>query len=378
MATSLLAAVCAGLIGLGVIAYAVLGGADYGGGVWDLLASGPLAERQRASIAHAIGPVWEANNVWLIYVITVTWTTFPVVYAAVSTALFVPVLLALMGIILRGAAFGFRSQYAARAGVAVTWSSIFSGASTITPFLLGTIAGAIAGGALHVHNGAAAVSGGSYWTLWTTPFALACGAFAVALCAVLAATYLAVEAETAHDLALADIFRAKALVSGAITALIGALAAILAHFQSPVLWQGLVGKALPLSLGAVVIGLATAAALLLGFLRLARLGVAAETACILAAWAVAQYPYLIIPDVTIASAAVPRSVLIAVTIASVAGMLVLLPSLWYLFRVFKGQAGKPAGPTAALRAEEGWRAAFGEDPAREESTAASGSDPHHD
>jgi cytochrome d ubiquinol oxidase subunit II len=358
MSTSLLAAICAGLIGLGLIAYAVLGGADYGGGVWDLLAAGPLAERQRTSIAHAIGPVWEANNVWLIYVITVTWTTFPVVYAAVSTALFVPVLLALMGIILRGAAFGFRSQYAERAGVAVTWSSIFSGASTITPFLLGTIAGAIAGGALYVHNGAAAVSTGGYWTLWTTPFALACGAFAVALCAVLAATYLAVEAETSGDLALVGIFRAKALVSGAVTAGIGTLAAILAHFQSPVLWQGLVGKALPLSLGAVVIGLATAVALLFSFLRLARLGVAAETACILAAWAVAQYPYLIIPDVTIASAAVPRSVLIAVTIASIAGMLVLLPSLWYLFRVFKGQAGTPADRTAALRAEEGWRAAF--------------------
>jgi len=124
------------------------------------------------------------------------------------------------------------------------------------------------------------------------------------------------------------------------------------------LWQGLVGRALPLSLGAIGIGLATAAALLLGFFRLARLGVAAETACILAAWAVAQYPYLIIPDVTISNAAVPRSVLIAVTIASVAGMLVLLPSLWYLFRVFKGQAGRPAGPTAALRAEEGWRTAF--------------------
>ena len=93
-------------------------------------------------------------------------------------------------------------------------------------------------------------------------------------------------------------------------------------------------------------------------MRLARLGVAAETACILAAWAVAQYPYLIIPDVTISSAAVPRSVLIAITIASAAGMLVLLPSLWYLFRVFKGQVGKPAGRTAALRAEEGLRAAF--------------------
>jgi cytochrome bd ubiquinol oxidase subunit II len=357
--TAALATICAGLIGLGLIAYAVLGGADYGGGVWDLLASGPLAERQRATISHAIGPVWEANNVWLIYVITVTWTAFPIVYAAVSTALFVPIVLAIVGITLRGAAYGFRSQYAERAGsaqVALVWSHIFSGASTITPFLLGTIAGAIAGGALHVRQGVVSVN---YWTIWTTPFALACGAFALALCAVLAATYLAVEAQTAGESVLIAIFQVRALVAGAITAVIGAIAALLAAVQSPLLWQGLIGKALPLSLGAVLIGLATAASLLLGRLRAARVLVAAETACILAAWGVAQYPYLIIRDVTISDAASLPSVLQGVAIASLAGMIVLLPSLWYLFHIFKGPAAAPApGSTAADRADEGLRIAF--------------------
>src|SRR5690348_2886704 len=299
MSTSVLATFCAGLIGLGLIAYAVLGGADYGGGVWDLLATGRLAERQRAAIAHAIGPVWEANNVWLIYVITVTWTAFPIVYAAVSTALFVPVVLALVGIILRGAAFGFRSQYAQRAGVAVAWGYIFSIASTITPFLLGAIAGAIAGGAIRVRAGTVEVIGANYLTIWITPFALACGAFAVALCAVLAATYLTVEAETAGDLALVAAFRERALVSGAVTAGIGAVAALLARVQSPLLWEGLVGRALPLSSGAVLIGVVTAVALLLKYYQAARLLVAAETACILAAWGVAQYPLLIVPDITI-------------------------------------------------------------------------------
>jgi cytochrome bd ubiquinol oxidase subunit II len=355
MSTVTLATLCAGFIGLGVVAYAVLGGADYGGGVWDLLAFGRSADRQRKAIAHAIGPVWEANNVWLIYVIVVTWTAFPIVYATVSTALFVPVVLALFGIILRGAAFGFQSQYGRRAGIASAWGRVFNTASLITPFLLGTIAGAIAGGGIRVSHGVVTVN---YWTVWTTPFALACGAFAVGLCSVLAATYLTVEAQAAGDQGLVDVFQARAVVTGAVTAAIGAIAALLASFESPLLWQGLVGRALPLSLGAVLIGLGTAAALLLGYYRAARVGVSAETACILAAWGVAQYPYLIIPDVTLSNAAVPQSVLVAVVIATLAGMVVVLPSLWYLFHIFKGRGVVARGRTAAELADEGLRLAF--------------------
>jgi cytochrome bd ubiquinol oxidase subunit II len=366
MSTVALATICFGLIGLGIIAYAVFAGADFGGGVWDLLATGPLADRQRQAIAHAIGPVWEANNVWLIYVIVVTWTAFPIVYATVSTALFVPVVLALVGIILRGAAFGFRSQYAQQAGIANAWGHIFNTASTITPFLLGTIAGAIASGGIRVHHSTVVAD---LWSTWTTPFALVCGAFAVALCSVLAATYLTVEAQSAGDLALVIIFRLRALVAGAITAVIGTIAAFLAYMQSPLLWSGLVGAALPLSLGAVLIGLGTAAALLLGYYRVARMGVVAETACILAAWGVAQYPYLIIPNVTVSTAAIPPSVLVAVVIASLAGMIVLLPSLWYLFHIFKGRDVRKPSRTAADLADEGLRIAFtNETPGRRAAT----------
>src|SRR5215467_2217003 len=137
MSQSTLAALSATLIWVALIAYAVLGGADFGGGVWDLLAKGPTAERQRVAIARGMGPVWEANNVWLIYVLVVTWTAFPVVYATVETALFVPVVLALVGIVCRGAAFGFRSHYGQHAEIASAWGWVFSVASTITPFLLG-------------------------------------------------------------------------------------------------------------------------------------------------------------------------------------------------------------------------------------------------
>lgn len=372
MPSTTLATICAVLIGLGVVAYAVLGGADFGGGVWDFLATGPLQDRERETISHAIGPVWEANNVWLIYVIVVTWTSFPIVYATVSTALFVPLVLALVGIILRGAAFGFRSQFAKRAGSATAWGRVFNTASLITPFLLGTVAGAIAGGHIHVQNG---IVSANRWTIWTTPFALACGAFAVGLCSVLAATYLSVEALNAGDLPLVTLFRDRAIVAGAVTAALGAIAAILSISESPVLWHGLIGRALPLSIGAVLIGLATAFTLLAGFYRLARLLVAAETACILAAWGVAQYPYLIIPDVTLRNAAVPNSVLIGVIIASGAGMIVLLPSLWYLFYIFKAPRTRRPKLTAGQLAEQGIALAFAAstgaaDPASHDGAAA--------
>lgn len=354
-APSTLANIGAALVGVGLIAYAALGGADFGAGLWDLLARGPRAARQRDAISHALGPVWEANNVWLIYVIVVTWTAFPVVYAAVSTALFIPIVLALVGIVLRGAGFGLRSQFAERAGIATAWGYTFNGASVIAPFMLGALAGAIAGGDIRVIGG---VVQANLWTTWTVPFALVCGAFAVAICATLAAAYLAVEARMAGDAELNNDFRVRALWAGAVTAVLGAAAALLSRAEEPLLWSGLVGKALPLSLGAMLIGLLAAVALLRGRYLWARYLVAGEIACILAAWAVAQYPYLIIPDVTIASAAAPDSVLLAVTIASAAGALVLFPSLWYLFAIFKGRPRPARAVTAASLAEQGLRAAF--------------------
>lgn len=342
MAQVQLAALAVGLVWLALIAYAVLGGADFGGGIWDLLASGRFATAQRTAIAHALGPVWEANNVWLIYVIVVTWTAFPIVYATVSAALFIPVTLALIGIIFRGAAFGFRSYFGVRIGIGSVWGWVFSAASTITPFMLGAIAGSIAGGHIRVLG-----TQTDYLTTWLSPFALACGAFALGLCSVLAATYLTVEAQQAGDVVLVSLFRTRALFAGAVTAGLGAIAALLSRAASPVLWQGLVGKALPLSIGAVLIGLATGYCLLFTYYSVARILVAAETACIIAAWGLAQYPYLIVPDVTLASAAAPSPTLIGLIVASLMGMALLLPSLWLLYRVFKSPVTPQPAVTAA-------------------------------
>jgi len=344
MSQSALAALAAALAWVALIAYAVLGGADFGGGVWDLLARGPTAERQRAVIARGMGPVWESNNVWLIFVLVVTWTAFPIVYAGISTALFIPITLVVIGIVLRGAAFSFRSNYGREVGSGARWGYVFSVASTITPFLFGTIAGALASGNIRVSTGTPLQVQDNPWTTWTTPFALACGFFAVALCSVLAATYLTIDAREAGDNAVAEGFRLRALVAGAVTAALGALAAVLAISEAPTLWQGLIGKALPFTIAAVVIGLVTAAALLRRLDYLARVLVSAETACIFLAWGVAQWPYLIVPDLTVDNTASPASVLGPLLIVSLLGLVVLIPSLWYLFRVVK-RTSRPSTPS---------------------------------
>src|SRR5690348_2967247 len=344
MSQSTLAALSAALAWVALIAYAVLGGADFGGGVWDLFARGPTAERQRVAIARGMGPVWESNNVWLIFVLVVTWTAFPIVFAGVSTALFIPITLAVIGIVLRGAAFSFRSNYGLEVGSGVRWGTVFSVASTITPFLFGTIAGALASGNIRVSTGPPLQVQANPWTTWTTPFALACGLFAVALCSVLAATYLTIDALKAGDNEVAEDFRLRALIAGAVTAALGALAAALAISEAPTLWHGLIGQALPFAIGAVVIGLATAVALLRRLDYLARVLVAAETACIFLAWGVAQWPYLIVPDVTVDNGASPASVLGPLLIVSLLGLVILFPSLWYLFRVVKRNP-RPSTPS---------------------------------
>jgi cytochrome d ubiquinol oxidase subunit II len=336
MSQSTLATLSALIVWVALIAYAVSGGADFGGGIWDLLARGPTARRERVAIAQAMGPVWESNNIWLIFVLVVTWTAFPIVYAGVSTALFIPITLAVIGIVLRGAAFSFRSNYGLEVGAGLAWGRVFNTASAVTPFLFGTMAGALVSGGIRF-TGQPPEAQANPWTTWTTPFALSCGLFALGLCSVLSATYLAVDATNNGDQALVESFRRRAMIAGAVTAVVGAIAAALASVQAPVLWHGLIGRALPLSLAAVILGLATAAALLRNWLRVARVLVIVMAVCILAAWGVGQWPYLIVPDVTIDNAASPASVLGPMLIVVLIGLVLLLPALWYLLRIFKAR-----------------------------------------
>ena len=331
-----LAYVMLAILWLALIAYAVLGGADFGAGFWDLLYIGnkDVSKRRHEFINHALGPVWEANHVWLIFLIVGLFTAFPSVFSTLSIVLFLPFTLALIGIVLRGAAFIFR-VYGTRSGKfgAVIWGGVFSFASIITPFFLGASAAAVASGRIRVTS--APVQADMTGSTWLTPFAIVVGLMAVALCAVLSSVYLSVEAKQAQDKELEDMFRQRAIIAGAVTAVLGALGLILSTSEDPLLWQGLLGHAIPVVIATMIVGLATAAALFTRHYRIARVLVIIETAGLLGSWGISQLPYLIPPDVTVESAANSQSVLEVLLIGTIIGMVLLLPSLYYLFSVFK-------------------------------------------
>lgn len=326
--------------GLGVVAlvtYAVLGGADFGGGIWDLFASGPRKHAQRDAIARAMGPVWEANHVWLIFVIVIVFSAFPIAYGALSIALFAPLHLVLLGIILRGASFVFRA-YSPQSVRALpdaqpgrSWGAVFGAASVITPVLLGMCLGAVSAGTLRIEGGDVAITG---TPPWLTPVAWAIGALALALCAYLAAVFLANETEGA----LREDFRRRALLAGTAVVALSVLALPLVRSQAPHLWDGLVGgRGTPVFVVGVIAALASGWFLRVRRHRLARISAVIQIATLVAGWALAQYPYLIYPDLTLQDAAAPRGVLQFVLWSTPLGMALLLPSLWYLFRVFKGE-----------------------------------------
>src|ERR1043165_2936946 len=283
-----------------LVLYAWLGGADYGGGVWDLFAFGRRAREQRALIADAISPVWEANHVWLILVIVVLFTAFPPAFAAIATALHIPITLLLIGIVLRGTAFTFRTYDVQRDNVQRRWSLIFSIASIITPILLGTILGAIASGTIRVENVPS-----SFFRSWLAPFPFAVGFFALALFAFLAAVYLTVEAPERE---LQEDFRWRALLSGVVVGLLALTVFILAKTGAPTVRAGISRTWWAFGLHILTAIFATSAfvALWTRRYRIARFCAAAQVTMILLGWAFAQFPNLVEPDITISSAAAPR------------------------------------------------------------------------
>ncbi|MGZ3418867.1 MAG: cytochrome d ubiquinol oxidase subunit II [Polyangiales bacterium] len=322
----------AGLVGM--IAYAILGGADFGGGVWDLLASGPRKDAQRAAIARAMGPVWEANHVWLIFVVVVFFSAFPVAWAAYATALFTPLRIVLAGIGLRGVAFVFRS-YTGKTPAVARWGAAFGAASLITPFLLGACVGAISSGAIRFHDGQLVVTGRP----WLSPIALAMGAAGASLCAYLAAVFLTVETEGE----LQEDFRRRALIAGTIVVAGAALTVPFTFLESPHLAHGLMsGSALPVVIAGTIAALLSGWSLRARRYRIARLATVVQVVMVISGWAIAQYPYLIYPDVTLAQAAAPRATMLFLLGSLPFGLAIVGPSLWWLFKVFKGEAAKLA------------------------------------
>jgi cytochrome d ubiquinol oxidase subunit II len=316
-----------------LVLYALLGGADYGGGVWDLFAFGPRAREQRKLIAEAISPVWEANHVWLILVVVILFTAFPPAFAAIATALHIPITLLLIGIVLRGTAFTFRTYDVQRDDVQRRWSLVFSIASIITPILLGTTLGAIASGTIRVDNGA--ITSG-FFRSWLAPFPLAVGFFALALFAFLAAVYLTVEA---RERKLQEDFRMRAIISGVAVGLLALTVFILAKTGAPTVRAGISRSWWALGLHMLTAIFAIGAFVTLWTRRygVARVCAAAQVTLILLGWAFAQFPHLVEPDLTISSAAAPQVTLELLLGALAAGAILLFPSYYYLFRIFKAE-----------------------------------------
>jgi len=331
----MLADLCAAAAVVAMIAYAILGGADFGGGVWDLFARGERREEQRAAIARAMGPVWEANHVWLIFVVVIFFTAFPPAWAAYATALAAPLRFVLVGIVLRGVAFVFRAyapHHSPNSHATERWGAVFGAASIITPFLLGTCVGAISSGDLRVEGDVVRVVGGA----WLSPIALSMGAAAASLCAWLAAVFLTVETTGAVQ----EEFRARAKLAGVVV-VVGATATIpLTQSLAPHLWLGLTTRALPIVIVGTLAGALAFALVHLRRYRLARLLAIVQVASVMAGWAVAQHPYLLYPDVTLASAAAPDATLRFVLWSLPFGLAIVGPSFWLLFKVFKGDAAR--------------------------------------
>ncbi|MBZ4417935.1 cytochrome d ubiquinol oxidase subunit II [Myxococcus sp. RHSTA-1-4] len=323
------------LIGFAVagtfVLYALFGGADFGGGVWDLLASGPRKKEQRALIAHALGPVWEVNHIWLIVGLVLTFSGFPRAFAVLTVALHVPLTLLLLGIVFRGAAFTFRTYDTRGDAVQRKWGLVFSVASVIAPLLLGMCVGAVVSGGIRV-EGHAVVSG--FFAPWLTPFAWAVGVLALCLFAFLAAVYLSHESPTPE---LREDFRRRALGSGVAVFATAFVVLLLAREGAPRVWQGLLLSpfALLLHAGTAVAAVAAFALLWTRRFKWARVAAATQVGFIILGWAASQHPYLVVPDVTLSSAAASPTAQRMLLVALVVGALAVLPTLVFFYRVFR-------------------------------------------
>ncbi len=324
--------VAVGLL-LSLILYALMGGADFGGGMWDLLATGPRAPRQRKAIAEAIGPIWEANHVWLILVIVLLFTGFPAGFSAIMTALNIPITVMLLGIVLRGSAFIFRNYDSKSDATQIRWGRVFGVASFFTPFFQGTTLGALATGQIRVEHGRV-MSG--FFAGWLTPFALGCGLFALGLFAFLAATYLTLDSKDQPD--LQNDFRARALWSGLALVPLALVVFVASRRVAPAMFQGLTRWWAPWLLALTsLFAVAALGALWLRRFAVARMAAIGQVTLILVGWSVAQYPNLVTPDVTVVNAAAPAITLRLLILALGLGATLLLPSLAFLFHIFKGR-----------------------------------------
>lgn len=321
--------ILAAVLWVSVSAYGLFGGADFGGGFWDLTAgTSKGGARLRARVEHSIGPVWEANHVWIIFALVVLWTGFPAGYAAVASTLYIPLTLVAFGVILRGSGFAFRklaNDLPSKRALGAT----FALASVLTPFFLGAAAGGIASGRVPI-----GIASGSVITSWVNPTSLLGGVLAVGTCAWLAAVYLTVDAYRDGESDLESAFRQRALYAGVVVGAIALLGIVVLDSDAHVLFLGLIGRALPLVVLSGLTGLVSLGLLWRRSYRFVRITGGLAVAAIIWGWGAAQFPQILVGGPTLAATAAPTPTLHAMLWILLVGSLLLIPSLGYLFYLF--------------------------------------------
>jgi cytochrome d ubiquinol oxidase subunit II len=337
---------CFALVGL--VLYTVLAGADFGAGMWQLLArSGQFGERIRDHAHESMAPVWEANHVWLVFVLTVVWTSYPTAFGSIASTLSIPLFIAGIGIVLRGATYALRAGTATGREVRMI-DTLFAVASLVTPFALGTVVGGIASLRVPVGNAA-----GHLFSSWLNPTGILIGVVAVATSAYLSAVYLAADAVRAGDESLEAAFRVRALAAGLVAGAVALAGIAVLHSDAHRLYHGLLHGGGLVAL--IVSGLAGVATLGLVWGRRyepARYTAALAVAAVVAGWALAQRPVLL-RGLTIKQAAAPHDTLVLVVVAVLAGGAILLPSLVLLFRLVLGGRLGEGGAHGEVASEAG-------------------------
>ncbi len=326
--------ICLALMLVGVTLYAVLGGADFGAGIWDLTAgSAKNGARMRGVIERSMGPVWEANHVWLIFVLVVAWTAFPTFFGSMMTSLWIPMAIAAFGIILRGSAFALRGQ-AATINEARALGAVFALSSVIVPFAFGTVAGGIASGQVAYGNAAA-----DPWDAFLNPFSIYVGILAVVFSAYMAAIFLIGDSERMDAPDMVEAFRKRALGSGTLAGLLAIGGLPMASSHAEYLYDGLTsGMGLVCVIASALAGLVTIVMIARGVTQWPRLSAAVAVGAVTAGWGFAQSPYLLPPGAAdstlkLSAAAGSTTTLWWLFAAVVVALMVIVPSLYWLFKL---------------------------------------------
>lgn len=320
--------------------YAILGGADFGAGVWEFTTAMQATDRERQHIYKAIGPVWEANHVWLIFVLVILMNGFPAAFAALGRALWLPLLLSLVGIIFRGVAYIFRSYGTGPRRERALWEAIFAIASTATPLFLGSAAGAVASGQLKIPTDITSPADVMFG--WISALPVFTGFYSVLMCAYLTAVFLTREAKQMNDEHLTTLWRQRALSTGLWMGVLSFGGLVMIVIEAPSLANGFLARGWPLVLVSLMCGIGSLVEVWRLNCARAVIATGGAVTCVIWGWGISQYPAIIPPAIKAGSAKAPDNVLWMMIVVIALGAVFLLPALGYLFVLFKREQHQEA------------------------------------